>query len=1319
MRKQRYRNHKLGVTTKKCFSSVMVIILIAVLLITPLVSINIALAFENISIDNAPITEGELFTVSIDTEGRELALILPEGLYLTTPGVVYLDNNVILVEGIVSLSFTAVAGTYKLQLMSMDNEAVGQPIILSVEEQDIEEKPEEITETQNDSIDTSTQEETIESDNVIITNFIPLPDEILWQGYDFGEIDSIDGLVLPDSLDCIDIDANLMTITNIEWQSDTRFDPYISMVYSFSPVLPEGYDLNDGTSIPVITVIVRMVGGIVISPLALGDIIVTGGNMSNSSFSTISEAVNAINTDAAGDYLILVSTNITITAALTINVGRNVTISSDQGNQHVITQTGKARHFIVNGSLSLTNIILAGMGLTNGTDSAPNGGIQVKEGGSLYLNSESIIELCSSGSGGGIQNSKDGIVEVNGGFVINNNSSTTATTSTFGVEFGGGGIHNAGTLTINSGSISKNTATNGGGIANSNVLVINNGLVSENTTRRNGAGVINYQSGVVSMNNGEISFNQCWNGAGVLNSSGEFTINGGKICNNTALYFGGGITNVPGLVTINGGEICHNTAGNSGAGVYFQDRVIMNGGRIADNITLETGSSMGGGGVFIIYGNFVMNGGEIAGNHSAYGGGILAEADSIVTINNNALIRDNTASNGGGIYCASTNANAVTINGGQIIDNMATSNGGGIWITDSRTNLNRLKVYEGSVFSNNKANVAYDRNSADDGIYAQQIGNSGAGILWTVPFSQGYNNYDISYVYGSAISEYSVTYNGNGNTGGSVPSDSTGPYLRNSLVEVLDNTGNLTNTNYTFSGWNTESDGTGISYAVGSSFTITSDTVLYAVWTANMFDVKYIVSGIVPASVNNMPVTPQSKQQGSSFTVEDNLTTDKNSYNGALGSWEFNGWESSDVTISEAGSVFEMPASDVIITGSWVFTPFPTYSVTYIGNGNTGGSVPVDSDSPYYTGSSIAILGNERNLTRTSYTFLGWATTQNGTNTYQKGDTLVITADITLYAVWRLNAVPTTYTVTYQAGTNGTFPTQATNGLLYGDSTPDAPTVTGETGWRFTGWSPVVNAIVTGNMTYTAQWEQLVIVLPTYYTVQFVDWNNTLIKTEQVPVNGNAIAPADPVREGYTFVGYDKAFNNVTENLIVKALYTILTVKLPETAVTTEPLPTPPPIIDSSRNDSALITLDSTEVFEKIREEGIPTLTIGSMEIPLVAGSMNSYFWALMNLVLAITGALVATLASIRTFNVNKQTKHKNADEHTLYNENQQRHRKLLWVTASVIAGIIGVVLFILTEDISKLMALFDRWTIIHAVILVFEIVGYMVTLKNNKDKVE
>jgi hypothetical protein len=54
-----------------------------------------------------------------------------------------------------------------------------------------------------------------------------------------------------------------------------------------------------------------------------------------------------------------------------------------------------------------------------------------------------------------------------------------------------------------------------------------------------------------------------------------------------------------------------------------------------------------------------------------------------------------------------------------------------------------------------------------------------------------------------------------------------------------------------------------------------------------------------------------------------------------------------------------------------------------------------------------------------------------------------------------------------------------------------------------------------------------------------------------------------------------------------------------------------------------------------------------------------------------------------------------------------------------VIAGIIGVVLFILTEDISKLMALFDRWTIIHAVILVFEIVGYMVTLKNNKDKVE
>ncbi len=48
------------------------------------------------------------------------------------------------------------------------------------------------------------------------------------------------------------------------------------------------------------------------------------------------------------------------------------------------------------------------------------------------------------------------------------------------------------------------------------------------------------------------------------------------------------------------------------------------------------------------------------------------------------------------------------------------------------------------------------------------------------------------------------------------------------------------------------------------------------------------------------------------------------------------------------------------------------------------------------------------------------------------------------------------------------------------------------------------------------------------YTVTFVDWNGDLLKKETI-VHGNAAtAPADPEREGYSFIGWfkDEALQN-------------------------------------------------------------------------------------------------------------------------------------------------------------------------------------------------
>lgn len=84
---------------------------------------------------------------------------------------------------------------------------------------------------------------------------------------------------------------------------------------------------------------------------------------------------------------------------------------------------------------------------------------------------------------------------------------------------------------------------------------------------------------------------------------------------------------------------------------------------------------------------------------------------------------------------------------------------------------------------------------------------------------------------------YTVTYNANGSTGGSVPTMSTHAY--NSTVTAAANNGNLikipaagTAEAFKFGGWNTKADGTGITYAAGSGQFLMGgeNLILYARW---------------------------------------------------------------------------------------------------------------------------------------------------------------------------------------------------------------------------------------------------------------------------------------------------------------------------------------------------------------------------------------------------------------------------------------------------------------------------------------------------------
>ena len=59
----------------------------------------------------------------------------------------------------------------------------------------------------------------------------------------------------------------------------------------------------------------------------------------------------------------------------------------------------------------------------------------------------------------------------------------------------------------------------------------------------------------------------------------------------------------------------------------------------------------------------------------------------------------------------------------------------------------------------------------------------------------------------------------------------------------------------------------------------------------------------------------------------------------------------------------------------------------------------------------------------------------------------------------------------------------------------------------------------------------------TTYTVNFVDYDGTVLKTQTVESGKSATAPADPTRDGYTFTGWDKDFSNITGDLTVTAQY--------------------------------------------------------------------------------------------------------------------------------------------------------------------------------------
>jgi membrane protein YdbS with pleckstrin-like domain len=320
------------------------------------------------------------------------------------------------------------------------------------------------------------------------------------------------------------------------------------------------------------------------------------------------------------------------------------------------------------------------------------------------------------------------------------------------------------------------------------------------------------------------------------------------------------------------------------------------------------------------------------------------------------------------------------------------------------------------------------------------------------------------------------------------------------------------------------------------------------------------------------------------------------------------------------------------------------------------------------------------------------------------------------------------FTVTYVKGEYGGFDVEVYGGLYYGDVTPvfaGDVGVTSEVGWRFNGWSPMVASTVTGDVTYVAQWSVWDDISYTvhYYLVDtsssvvldkvvFGQVFGTLITEYAIDVVGySALAPvslsvilgiSDNDFVFYYTVNPSIGDNNVGSN---KPSYTFV------------------PCVPAVSEDK----------FEEVAPEST---------VPVVSFKEQSVYWALLNLIISMVGIILVVVLSVfvllwhnkkqkhdkepqnvqnnvKTQNTMKQSNNSDVDyvEMMSMGEGKQKrkqHRVLLYFTALVM-GVVGVVVFLFTEDMSHSRVWVDNWTVVNVLIFIVEVIAIVFTFKTKK----
>ena len=459
---------------------------------------------------------------------------------------------------------------------------------------------------------------------------------------------------------------------------------------------------------------------------------------------------------------------------------------------------------------------------------------------------------------------------------------------------------------------------------------------------------------------------------------------------------------------------------------------------------------------------------------------------------------------------------------------------------------------------------------------------------------------------------------------------------------------------------------------------------------------------------------------------------------------KFLAWETEEHTLIHPGDKITVTKNTTLTA---VYTNKPqTETITYHYNftdkdGNYNDAIFNDGNHPKNTNAKVLTLSAAGFELVAGYEFLGWALTANGSITYQPGDEAFVdgNGDNDLWAVWSRKL----YTVKWLDEDGSVLDTEEYEYNAVPSYKKDTPTKasTEDTVYTFDGWNPEI-VPVTESTEYVATYNAEVIPTPTPTPTPAPTEKPTPTPTptpapteEPTPTPAPTAEPtseptatptatpsaeptAEPTTEPTTTPAPNPNPATPTPAPVTPVVPATVATPTPTPTATPSAAPTATPSDNGGKGDGN----NDGEIGETINDNETPLTNgedIADNATPLAG--LGTGAWALINLILTIVTTLLSILLLIGYIGKKKKAL-EDEDGNVVLDENgkevmeYEKNKKGLWRLISIIPALIAIIVFIFTEDMTLPMIFVDKWTILHVVIALVQVV-VMVLCKKKKDE--